>query len=158
MKTLALVTLLALFTTGGKMPAQQSAKEPNASPVVKITPILFVDAIEPALPFWIDRLGFSKIAEVPEGNKLAFVILTKGSAELMLQTISNAQHDNTALAQYVRSTAGIYIEVSDFPDLLKRVEGYAVAAPTRDTFYGMREISIKEPGGNIITFAAPLKK
>jgi len=166
MKKLLAATLFALLTTGGKMPTQpeqtQSQQSAQAvtkdSPIVKITPILFVDAIEPALPFWIDRLGFTQVAEVPEGNKIGFVMLTKGSVEIMLQTISSAKSDVTALAQYVRSTCGIYIEVSDFNDLLKRVEGYPVMSPTRDTFYGMREISIKEPGGNVVTFAAPIKK
>lgn len=28
--------------------------------VKKITPVLLVDAIEPLLPFWIDKLGFAK--------------------------------------------------------------------------------------------------
>lgn len=133
----------------------QTAKE---SPVVKITPVLFVDAIEPTLEFWVDRLGFTKTVEVPEGDRLGFVMLVKGSAELMLQTRSSVKTDNPSALEYTRATAGIYIEVSDFNDLLKRVKGFEVAMPQRDAFYGMREISIKEPGGNIITFAAPIKK
>ena len=38
-----------------------------------ITPVLYCDAIEPALPFWVDQLGFTKVVEVPEGDKLGFV-------------------------------------------------------------------------------------
>lgn len=142
------------------MPTQtQTSKDaPKDSPIVKITPILFMDEIEPSLKLWVDRLGFTKVADVPDGNKLAFCILVKGSAEIMLQTTSSAKADNVALAKYVHEASGIYIEVNDFPDLLKRVEGFKVEAPIRDTFYGMREISIKEPGGNVITFAAPIKK
>jgi len=26
----------------------------------KLTPVLFVEAIEPCLPFWTERLGFTK--------------------------------------------------------------------------------------------------
>jgi uncharacterized glyoxalase superfamily protein PhnB len=126
---------------------------------VKITPILFMDEIEPSLKFWVDRLGFTKTAEVPgEGGKLAFVILVKGTAELMIQTRASVRADNAAVMDYTHATAGTYIEVSDFPDLLKRIEGFAVVMPQRDAFYGMREISVKEPGGNIVTFAAPIKK
>ena len=36
--------------------------------VQKLTPVLVVDAIEPCLSFWVDRLGFEKTVEVPEGN------------------------------------------------------------------------------------------
>jgi hypothetical protein len=31
----------------------------------KLSPVLIVDAIEPCLPFWTDRLGFAKVVEVP---------------------------------------------------------------------------------------------
>ena len=53
---------------------------------MKITTVLYMDAIEPALAFWVDRLGFTKAVEVPEGDRLGFVILHHGSSELMLQT------------------------------------------------------------------------
>ena len=44
---------------------------------MKITPILVVEEIEPSLKFWVDKLGFAKTVEVPEGDKLGFVILQK---------------------------------------------------------------------------------
>ena len=140
------------------MPAQAAKDSPSHSPVVKITPVLFMDAIEPSLPFWVDRLGFTKTVEVPDGGKVAFVVLVNGATELMIQTRSSVKADNLAALPYTQATAGLYIEVSDFPDLLKRVQGFEVTMPQRDAFYGMREISIKEPGGNIVTFAAPIKK
>ena len=44
-------------------------------PGKKLTPILFVEKIEPAPPFWTQHLGFVKTVEAPDGGKLAFVIL-----------------------------------------------------------------------------------
>lgn len=36
-------------------------------PFRKLSPVLIiVDAIEPCLPFWMERLGFAKVVEVPE--------------------------------------------------------------------------------------------
>jgi len=61
--------------------------------VKKITPVLLVKEIEPILPFWIDRLGFAKTIEVPEGNKLAFVSLQKGAVEVMYQTYASVEKD-----------------------------------------------------------------
>ena len=46
------------------------------------------------------------------------------------------------------------IEVEDFADILKRLEGYPIALSERTTFYGMREIGVHEPGGHIVVFAA----
>ena len=121
---------------------------------MKITPVLIVDKIEPILPFWMDRLGFEKTVEVPNGDGLAFVIFQHGTAELMFQTQASAEKDVPQVAGHFKPGPGTFIEVDDFDDLLKRVEGLEVIMPERTTFYGMREIMVREPGGNIICFAA----
>jgi len=60
---------------------------------VKITAVLIVEEIEKSLGFWVDRMGFEKTVEVPEGDRLGFVILTRNGAELMMQTISSLRKD-----------------------------------------------------------------
>jgi uncharacterized glyoxalase superfamily protein PhnB len=122
---------------------------------MKITPILFVDAIEPSLEFWVGRLQFEKIAEVPEGDKLGFVILKKGDSEVMLQSRDSIRKDAGAASQAMLSmTSGLYMEVDNFTDALERIKGFQVLVPQRDAFYGMREIYVREPGGQIVGFAA----
>jgi uncharacterized glyoxalase superfamily protein PhnB len=121
---------------------------------MKITPVLFVDAIEPSLAFWVDRLGFTKTAEVPEGDRLGFVILVHGSGELMLQTRASLEKDLPHLLDLARPSGSLFIEVEDFDDLLRRVEGAEVVVPVRHTFYGMTEIVVREPGGHCVCFAA----
>ena len=121
---------------------------------MKMTPMLYVDAIEPTLPFWRDRLGFQVTVTVPDGDKLGFAILVHDNIELMLQTRHSMGNDMPILDKYAGAGANLYIEVDDFNDLLKRVDGFEAMAPVRTTFYGMKEIVIKEPGGNIVVFAA----
>jgi len=122
---------------------------------MKITPILMVDAIEPSLKFWVDKLGFEKTVEVPEGDKLGFVILQKDGTEIMLQSRESVKKDAGPAAEAVLSQgASLYIEVDDFSDALKRVHGSDVLVPERTTFYGMREIFVREPGRHVVGFAA----
>ena len=121
---------------------------------MKITPVLVVEEIEPCLPFWVDRMGFQNVAEVPEGDRIGFVMLVRDGTELMLQSIASARKDEPAFAPAGGSrVASLFIEVDDFADTLKRLEGYPLAMPERTTFYGMREVGVFEPGGNIVTFA-----
>ena len=61
--------------------------------VKRITPVLLVKEIEPVVPFWVDRLGFAKTIEVPDGNKLGFVTFQKGTAEVMYQTYASVEKD-----------------------------------------------------------------
>jgi uncharacterized glyoxalase superfamily protein PhnB len=120
--------------------------------VKKLTPVLIVDAIEPCLPFWVDRVGFTVQTEVPEGDRLAFVILTHGGVEVMIQSRDSVAKDVPALAGE-SFRAALFIEVEDLQPILAAVAGMEVVVPDRRTFYGSREIGVREPGGNVVTFA-----
>ena len=123
---------------------------------MKLTPVLIVEQIEKSLPFWVDRMGFEKTVEVPEGDRAGFVILVREGAELMMQTVESVRKDVAAFAPEgpVTKGCGMFIEVADFGDVCKRLEGYPIALPERVTFYGMREIGVSEPSGHTVIFAA----
>lgn len=121
---------------------------------MKITPVLVVEQIEKSLPFWVDRMGFEKTIEVPEEGRIGFAILARDGAELMLQTVSSVLADQPEFAPLTGSTTALFIEVEDFADVLRRLAGYPVDMPERITFYGMREIGVRDPGGHVVVFAA----
>lgn len=123
-------------------------------PVKKLTPVLFVEKIEAVLPFWTQHLGFVKTVEVPEGDRLAFVILQQGSAEVMYQSYASVEKDVPAIAADVRKGPSfLYLEVDDLQPIKAAVKGAEMYMPERATFYGSREIGVKDPAGHFITFA-----
>ncbi|MFW6078722.1 MAG: hypothetical protein ACODAE_03825, partial [Gemmatimonadota bacterium] len=83
----------------------------NPTTVKKITPLLYVEEIEPVLPFWVDRLGFEVTAEVPEGDRLGFVILARDGEEVMYQTRASVESDLPALADSPMRGSILFIEV-----------------------------------------------
>ena len=122
--------------------------------VKKITPVLFAEEIEPCVKFWVERMGFGKAIEVPDGNKLAFAMLQKGNVELMYQTYASADSDVPALSQLVRKgPTFLYVEVESLEETIAAVKGAEVVVPMRTTFYGAREICVKDPIGHFVTFA-----
>jgi uncharacterized glyoxalase superfamily protein PhnB len=124
-------------------------------PVVKLnklSPVLVVDAIEPCLSFWVDRLGFTRIAEVPNGDRLGFVILQKDGIEVMYQSRESVRKDIPALAQTPAGGTNLYIDVADVAAVERAVKGAEVVVPRRKTFYGADEIGVREPGGNAVIF------
>lgn len=121
----------------------------------RITPILLVDAIEPCLAFW-DALGFDKTAEVPHGEALGFVILEKSGLEIMYQTRASVAADVPALANAPTEGTFLFLEVMDLEATIEAVGDAPVVIPRRRTFYGMDEICVREPGGNVVTFAMPV--
>ena len=118
----------------------------------KLTPNLIVDSIVECLEFWVGRLGFQKTTEVPDGKRLGFVILQRGKVELMLQSRASLKKDVAPLADAKYQTL-IYCEVPSLAPVREALEGVAEVVPERTTFYGAREIIVRDPAGNVVFLA-----
>ena len=130
------------------------ARMNSERPMRKLTPVLMVEEIESCLPFWTDRLGFTKIAEVPQGDKLGFVILSKGGVEIMYQTRESVREDLPQLADFTTpGSTGLYIEVENIEEVERVMKGLEPVVPMRQTAYGAAEIGFREPAGNLVVFA-----
>jgi hypothetical protein len=119
----------------------------------RLTPVLVVEAIEPVLPFWVDRLGFTVTTEVPHDDHIGFVILQKGNIELMYQTLASVAADVGAIGEHPLRGTALFIEVEDVNAIEKALQGIDPITPRRKTFYGADELIVREPGGNVVTFA-----
>lgn len=122
----------------------------------KLTPVLLVEDIEPCLSFWVESLGFEKTVEVPEGDRLGFVILVKDGVEVMYQSRASLRNDLPMLADFsAHASAVLFIEVGDVNAVEHAMRGQEMVVPRRKTFYGMDEIGVREPGGHVVVFAQP---
>lgn len=131
------------------------ALNPKDPTMKKLTPVLVVDAIEPCLPFWVDRLGFTRTIEVPEDDRLGFVALEKDGVEVMVQTRSSVVASAPGMEGFpLGGPTHLHIEVSDFDAVERALEGAEVVVPRRTTSYGATEIVVREPCGHFIGFAS----
>ncbi|MEO8876087.1 MAG: hypothetical protein ABI461_10910 [Polyangiaceae bacterium] len=117
----------------------------------KATPIHFVEAIEPALPFW-RALGWNVEVEVPHGNKIGFVILKSEDRELMLQTHASLAEDLPQTKALAPKHA-FYMDVDSLDSAKKALDGERLLVDERTTFYGARECWVVDPAGVLIGFA-----
>jgi uncharacterized glyoxalase superfamily protein PhnB len=120
--------------------------------IKKVTPILIVDAIEPALPIWTGELGFEKQVEVPHEGRAGFVILVREGHEVMMQTRASVVADVPAVGE-LGVTCALYMEVESIEEAVAAVKGAKVVVPERTTFYGAREIFVRDASGNVLGFA-----
>jgi len=72
----------------------------------------------------------------------------------MYQSRASVAADLPSLAEGAHRTV-LYIEVGDLNAVEAAVAGAEVVQPRRTTFYGMMEIGVREPGGNVVIFAQP---
>jgi uncharacterized glyoxalase superfamily protein PhnB len=113
----------------------------------KLTPVIVVETIEPVLPFWKDRLGFTAAAEVPHEDRLGFVILQRDGVEVMYQSRASVAADVPAMARGDGTRTMLFIEVGDVREVEGRLVGVEVLVPMRQTFYGSTEFWVRAPCG-----------
>lgn len=128
-----------------------------------IAPVLIVERVEPTRDFFRDRLGFTQTAVVNEGDELGFAMLEKDGIVVMVQSHASIITDvGPDAARAVNETisgrgaVGLFITVSDVELVVPAVADADVIVPLRKTFYGMHEITLREPGGHAVTFASRL--
>ena len=124
-----------------------------------LAPVLIVDAVEPSVAFWTERLGFVKENEVPgPDGALVFASVKKDGIEIMYQTRASVIADDPSGAEELNGrSAALFITVPAMADLdaiEERTSGAPVVKPRHETFYGSTEFYVREPGGNVVGFAA----
>lgn len=124
-----------------------------------LTPVLIVDEVEPCAEFWMKRLGFEKPQEVPgDDGKLVFCILQKDGIEIMYQTKASVVHDSPGQkGELTGHSTALFITVPSMADLdaiEQAVKGAPMVKERHQTFYGSTEFYVREPGGNVVGFAA----
>lgn len=125
-----------------------------------LTPVLVVDEVEPCLRFWIDKLSFTAENQVPGDNgKLVFASVKAGDVEVMYQTRASVLAERPDAADELAGHSTVlFITVEDLDRIEQAVSGAPVVKPRHETFYGSTELYVKEPGGNVVGFAAFTKQ
>ncbi|MGH9731533.1 MAG: VOC family protein [Candidatus Acidiferrales bacterium] len=152
MKVLACIISMIALAAG--YVGQTKSQEGRQMTVKRVTPILAVADVEPCVKFLVERMGFQKTAEVPDGNTLAFAALEKDGFELMYQSYDSVEKENAAMGQLARKGPSfLYVEVENLDEVIQAMKGVEIAVPLRTTFYGMKELGVKDPAGHVILFA-----
>jgi uncharacterized glyoxalase superfamily protein PhnB len=121
----------------------------------QLTPVLIVDAVEPCIKFWVDRLGFAVTNQVPDPDgKLVFASVQLGAIEIMYQTRASVVDEQPGTAKDLMGhSVALFITVDNLDKVEKSLFGAPIVKPRHKTFYGSTEIYVKEPGGNTVGFA-----
>ncbi len=132
--------------------------DPSGSPALtlkQLTPVLIVEAVEPCIKFWTDRLGFEITNKVPDPDgKLIFASVQRGPIEIMYQTRASVLSEQTGPpGDLMGHSVALFITVDDLDKVEKSLAGAPVVKARHQTFYGSTEMYVREPGGNTVGFA-----
>ena len=129
----------------------------------KLTPVLVVDAVEPCLAFWTERLGFRQANAVPGADgRLVFASAECDAVEVMYQSRASvlAAEPEAARAERTRDLDGhaalLFLEVDDLDAVERALADVPVVKARHETFYGTAELYVREPGGTTVGFSMRL--
>lgn len=117
----------------------------------KLTTVVIVEAIEPALPSY-QALGYQLTVRVPDSGTLGFAIMNGPAGELMLQTRTSLAED---LPDIARRNPGLllYGDVRSLAEAKRALPDAKVIVAERKTFYGATEAWLELPGGTFLGLA-----
>lgn len=109
--------------------------------------------------YYKDRLGFQLIASVPESGKLNWAMAQRNQVPLMFQSEESLREDMPELLLTKGGIGTFFIRMTGIKELFTELSGEAeIVVKMRDTFYEMREFTIKDLNGYYLTFAEEIKE
>jgi catechol 2,3-dioxygenase-like lactoylglutathione lyase family enzyme len=117
--------------------------------LLSFSSVLAVSNVGRSLAFFMDKLGFR--VEFRMGDPVEYAIIERDMVSLHLMP---ASRDPAALGQ-----ARIYVFAAGVDALHEelRALGFPIEVAPKDLSYGMREMSLRDPDGNRLTFGEEVK-
>jgi len=105
----------------------------------------------PAAVAWYESVGFVVNRTHEERGEVHWASLSFGDSELMLNAGGVASEAD-------RREVDLYVRTEGVDTLYARLEDSVdVREPPHDSFYGMRELIVRDPNGFWVTFAEPAR-
>ena len=146
------ISKVSLLTVGLVVATTAVWPQEEKTLMKSLTPVIFVDHIEPCLGFW-EALGFKRTMDVPGDDGFVFAAVSQGGVEVMYQTYASLAEDLPAVAVLKFGLTNFFIRVSDLNAIKPTIEVGAFVVPERTTSYGARDIVVRAPCGTIVNFA-----
>ena len=120
-----------------------------------VTPNLLVRDIDASTAFYRDVLGFEVKQTVPDAAPFVFVWLERDGIPVFLNDPKAAEKDVPGIsARPAGGTATLFFVLTGVDDLHAQVASKTrIVMSLRTQFYGMREFSVEDPDGHLLTFA-----
>lgn len=115
---------------------------------LKVVPMIHVPDVRAAAG-WYESIGFTVVRTNEEDGDMNWALLSFGSSELMFNEGGQPSASH-------RREVDLYVHVDDVDDLYLRLKDRVeVVEEPHDTFYGMRELIIRDLNRFWMTFGQP---
>jgi uncharacterized glyoxalase superfamily protein PhnB len=121
-----------------------------------LTPNIFTRQIDRSVAFYRDLLGFHVAITVPDAPPFVFVSLARDGVVIFLNDEANARKEQPNATWLTVGQAGValFLDMEGIDELWDQLKDRVpVVQPIVDQWYGVREFSVTDPDGYVVTFA-----
>ncbi len=146
--------LIFLFPSFIKSQTTEVSKGINMK-LLTLTPNLMVEDVNATAEYYKVHFGFEVIMKIPEEGAYDWAMIQKDEVSLMLQsTKSLADEYDLFAGKGIGGSLTFFITMNNIEELFNKVnESVKVIKGLEVTFYGMKEFTIEDMNGYIVTFA-----
>jgi uncharacterized glyoxalase superfamily protein PhnB len=113
-----------------------------------VTPMIHVPDVRATVD-WYESIGFTVVATHDDGEGLDWAVLSLGAGRVMF-------NEGGEPSTRRRREVDLYVQTSEVDALYERLKDRVdVVEEPHDTFYGMRELIVRDVNGFWITFGEP---
>ena len=127
----------------------------------RLTPNLMVEDISQTINYYHGVLAFDTVDTVPEsGDELVWARMKKGDVEIMFQEEDNLKNELPEIRhEKIGGGTTLFIQMSGIQEYYDYLYSSAdIVVQLKETFYGMKEFTIRDINGYYLTFAEPIAK
>jgi uncharacterized glyoxalase superfamily protein PhnB len=125
-----------------------------------LTPNVLVTSVNETVNWYKENLAFQLIMSVPEEGKMDWAMVQRDEVALMFQTRESLTEDSGLFADIpIGGSMSFFTKMTGLDELHELiVDKSAIVKEPYITFYGMKEMMVKDCNGYYFTFAEESEK
>lgn len=124
-----------------------------------LTPNLMVHDVNQTIAYYEKNFGAEVVNTVPDEGALNWAMIKMDDVMLMFQSTTSLEEDISVL-KGLEPGGGLtfFVQMSGVQELHDRIKNdVEIVDAMRETFYGMKEFTIRDLNGYFLTFAEPIE-
>jgi uncharacterized glyoxalase superfamily protein PhnB len=125
-----------------------------------LTPNVLVNSVNETVSWYKENLGFQLIMSIPEEGEMDWAMVQRDDVALMFQTRKSLAEDFALFADVpIGGSLSFFTKMTGLDELHKMItDKRAIVKEPYTTFYGMKELMVKDCNGYYLTFAEEIEK
>jgi hypothetical protein len=121
--------------------------------VIRVTPVIVAERIEPLLSCWRDVLGYDLVSSTSDAGGLGHALLSRDGTWVRLMSRRSLAAEAPRLYDEGPPSSVVSVDVASLDEVLRKLPAAGLIAPPRINVAGQREAIFRDAAGHVVLFS-----